>query len=121
MDRVFELARHLHRGRQQRSRVLNASRWDAAIGAICWIIFVSGASRADEFLSEYPTDFDGWQQQWHKESTSGTDGVATHTTQRGHLDGASLEFDMGDGFGDDGTLWIEKQFAITGGKPTEVQ
>jgi hypothetical protein len=78
------------------------------------------ASSADEFVSEFATDFDGWQQQWHKESSSGTDGNASHSTERGYLDGTSLEFDMGDGFGDDGTLWIEKQFAVSDSMPTKV-
>src|SRR5688572_25737444 len=72
------------------------------------------------FTSDFQTGFDGWQQQWHKESTSGTDGVATHSTERGYNDVASLKFDMGDGFGDDGTLWIEKQFAVPAGVPTPV-
>jgi hypothetical protein len=72
------------------------------------------------FTSDFQTGFDGWQQQWHKESETGTDGVVTHSTERGYLDGASLEFDMGDGFGDDGTLWIEKQFAVPAGVATTV-
>lgn len=76
--------------------------------------------RAAESISEFVTDFDGWQQQWHKETETGTDGVVSHSTERGYLDGTSLEFDMGDGFGDDGTLWIEKQFAVSDSKPTKV-
>ncbi len=72
------------------------------------------------FTSDFQTGFDGWQQQWHKESPTGTDGVVAHSTERGYLDGASLKFDMGDGFGDDGTLWIEKQFLIPAGAPTPV-
>lgn len=86
------------------------------------IYFVSHAPFAvsQTFVSDFPTGFDGWQQQWHKESTSGTDGVVMHSTVRGYNDGASLHFDMGDGFGDDGTLWIEKQFAVDTGVPTSV-
>jgi hypothetical protein len=79
-----------------------------------------GRARAETFVSDFTAGFDGWQQQWHKESTSGTDGVVTHSTERGYLDGASLKFDMGDGFGDDGTLWIEKQFLVPAGVPTPV-
>jgi hypothetical protein len=77
-------------------------------------------ARAETFVSDFQTGFDGWQPQWHKESETGTDGVVTHSTERGYLDGASLKFDMGDGFGDDGTLWIEKQFLIPAGAPTPV-
>jgi hypothetical protein len=79
-----------------------------------------GAAWADTFTSDFQTGFDGWQQQWHKESPTGTAGVVTHTTERGYNDGASLKFDMGDGFGDDGTLWIEKLFAVPADVPTPV-
>ena len=99
-------------------------RFDAKIW---WPIVVSSifsligpAAWAETFVSEFETSFDGWQQQWHNESPTGTDGVVTHSTQRGYLDGASLKFDMGDGFGDDGTLWIEKQFAVSPTLPTQV-
>jgi hypothetical protein len=40
---------------------------------------------------------------------------------RGFDDGASLLFDMGDGFGDDGTLWIERAFAAPGSAPVIVR
>jgi hypothetical protein len=80
----------------------------------------SATAPAQTFVSEFATSFDGWQQQWHKESPTGTDGVVTHTTERGYNDSASLKFDMGDGFGDDGTLWIEKAFAVPAGVPTPV-
>jgi hypothetical protein len=93
--------------------------------AVVMILVLRGgpASAGDDpitFTSDFQAGFDGWQQQWHKESTTGTDGVATHSTERGYNDGASLKFDMGDGFGDDGTLWIEKQFAVPAGVPTPV-
>jgi hypothetical protein len=78
-------------------------------------------TRAQTVISEFETDFDGWQQQWHKESDTGTDGVATHSTERGYLDGTSLHFDMGDGFGDDGTLWIEQPVAISDTMPTHMK
>lgn len=90
------------------------------VSAVLSLSVLQAACHADEFISEFPTDFDGWQQQWHKESSSGTDGAVSHSTERGYLDGTSLEFDMGDGFGDDGTLWIEKQFAVSDSKPTKV-
>ena len=89
----------------------------------CIIVVLLAApsvARAETFVSDFPTSFDGWQQQWHKESSTGTDGVVTHSTERGFNDGASLKFDMGDGFGDDGTLWIEKSFAVPAGVPTPV-
>jgi hypothetical protein len=98
----------------------------AAIGfAVVMILALGGGSAlaSDDpftFTSDFQTGFDGWQQQWHKESETGTDGVVTHSTERGYNDGASLKFDMGDGFGDDGTLWIEKQFAVPAGIPTNV-
>jgi hypothetical protein len=99
---------------------MRTSRWRVVGLAIIAISMGSTFSRADEFVSEFPSDFDDWQQQWHKESETGTDGVVTHSTDRGFLDGTSLQFDMGDGFGDDGTLWIEKQFAVSDSLPTFV-
>ena len=63
---------------------------------------------------------EGWQPQWHKESTTGTPGTVIHTTERGYNDFGSLRFDMGDGLGDDGTLWIEKAFNVPVGVPTPV-
>jgi hypothetical protein len=101
-------------------------RSTATLGvAVVMILTLLGkAARAGDdsftFTSDFQTGFDGWQQQWHKESTTGTDGVVTHSTERGYLDGVSLKFDMGDGFGDDGTLWIEKQFAVPAGVATPV-
>ena len=76
---------------------------------------------ADTFVFDFETSFDGWQQQWHKDSPPpGTDGVVSHSVERGYLDGASLKFDMGDGHGDDGTLWIEMPFAVSIVLPTRV-
>src|SRR5690606_9746147 len=72
------------------------------------------------YVSDFATGLDGWQQQWHKESPTGTAGQVSHTTERGSGDAASLLFDMGDGFGDDGTLWIEKMFTIDPGVPTNI-
>jgi len=92
--------------------------------ALALILALSGgtawAGDPFTFTSDFQTSFDGWQQQWHKESETGTDGVVTHSTERGYNDGASLKFDLGDGFGDDGTLWIEKQFPVPAGVPTPV-
>jgi hypothetical protein len=99
---------------------MSASRWGVIVLAFMAVNFVPADSQAEEFISEFATDFDGWLQQWHKESPTGTDGVVSHSTERGYLDGTSLEFDMGDGFGDDGTLWIEKQFAVSNLQPTRV-
>ena len=80
--------------------------------------FACGFASAQTF--DFATGFDGWTQQWHNESETGSDGVVTHSTERGFNDGASLKFDMGDGFGDDGTLWIEKLFAVPADTPTLV-
>ena len=88
--------------------------------ALTAFVISSSVAWAQEFISEFQTSFDGWGQQWHKESETGTDGEVTHSTERGYLDGASLKFDMGDGFGDDGTLWIEKQFSVSSTQPTHV-
>jgi len=96
------------------------ARWAHAVAFSLAIASVSERAPAATFLSDFATGFDGWEQEWHKESPTGTDGVVTHSTERGYLDGASLEFDMGDGFGDDGTLWIEKQFAVPAGVPAPV-
>jgi hypothetical protein len=84
------------------------------------VILASTVARAETFLSDFATSLDGWRPQWHKESTTGTDGLVTHSTERGFNDGASLKFDMGDGLGDDGTLWIEKAFAVPAGVATPV-
>jgi len=75
---------------------------------------------AETFVSDFATGFDGWAQQWHNESETGSPGVVTHSTERGFNDGASLQFDMGDGFGDDGTLGIEKLFSIAPATPTHI-
>jgi hypothetical protein len=84
------------------------------------VVFTPQPALAQTFVSDFETDFDGWQQQWHKEDPGGSDGVVTHSNARGYNDGTSLQFDMGDGFGDDGTLWIEKQFAVSPTMPTHV-
>jgi hypothetical protein len=100
---------------------MSASRWVVRVFALFIVVGMSAMGQADEFVSEFATDFEGWQQQWHEDNVpGGTDGVVTHSTERGFLDGTSLQFDMGDGFGDDGTLWIEKQFAVSDSQPTRV-
>jgi hypothetical protein len=100
------------------------TKFAATLGVAISTVLLGGATaRAGDpitFTSDFQTGFDGWQQQWHKESTSGSDGIVSHSTERGYLDGASLKFDMGNGFGDDGTLWIEKQFLVPAGVPTPV-
>lgn len=88
--------------------------------AIAALALAPANAAADTYVSDFATGFDGWQQQWHNESETGTPGVVTHSMERGYNDGASLKFDMGDGFGDDGTLWIEKMFSIDAGVPTNI-
>ena len=92
----------------------------SCVFVIYMLPFAATVAQAETFVSDFATSLDGWQPQWHKESTTGTDGMVTHSTERGFNDGASLKFDMGDGFGDDGTLWIEKAFAVPAGVPTPV-
>jgi hypothetical protein len=84
------------------------------------LAFVNHA-RAETHVFDFGTGFEGWQQQWHESSSpGGSDGVVTHLPFFGYLDSASLMFNMGNGFGDDGTLWIEKQFAVPPSVPTPV-
>lgn len=86
-----------------------------------FIAFGGESAPAEIFVFDFETGFDGWQQQWHEDMPpGGSDGVVTHSTERGFNDGASLKFDMGDGVGDDGTLWIEKQFAVSPTLPTHI-
>jgi len=85
------------------------------------LLWIATVACADTRVFDFESSFDGWQQQWHKGSPPpGTDGVVSHSTERGYLDGASLKFDMGDGHGDDGTLWIEMPFAVSTALPTRV-
>src|SRR5262249_52381016 len=44
----------------------------------------------------------------------------TVSTAHGYTNGSSLKFDMGDGHGDDGTLWIERQLAVSPTSPTRI-
>jgi hypothetical protein len=80
----------------------------------------SNVALAETFVSDFISSLEGWQPQWHKESKTGTPGTVIHTTERGYDDFGSLRFDMGDGLGDDGTLWIEKAFAVPAGVPTPI-
>jgi hypothetical protein len=96
-------------------------RTAGAVAILLWIVAAADLASAEEFVSDFQTGFDGWQQQWHEsEPPGGSDGVVTHTTSLGYLDSASLMFDMGNGAGDDGTLWIEKQFAVSPTVPTNI-
>jgi hypothetical protein len=88
--------------------------------SITALAFVQNAY-ADTYIFDFAAGFDGWQQQWHESNTpGGSDGVVTHFPFLGYLDSASLRFDMGNGLGDDGTLWIEKQFAVPASTPLAV-
>lgn len=89
------------------------------LGVFVWLV-AAGAVRAETIVFDFGSSLEGWQPKWHKDSTTGTPGMVSHSTERGFLDDASLFFDMGDGFGDDGTLWIDRQFAITGDASTHV-
>ncbi len=77
-------------------------------------------ARGETFIFDFADSFDSWQQKWDIESPTGTPGLISHSTARGYLDNASLLFDLGDGLGDDGTLWIDKQFLVAAGAPSRV-
>jgi hypothetical protein len=98
---------------------LRLASYRLAAAAVVAALF-SSAADAGTYVFDFANDLDGWQQQWHKESESGSPGFVNHTTERGYNDSASLEFDMGDGLGDDGTLWIERLFNIEPSVPTLV-
>ncbi len=92
------------------TRLLRLTR---AITFVCLVAIGARSAWADTTVSDFSTGFDGWNSQWHKTSPSGTDGLVTFSSAHGYLDTASLKFDMGDGHGDDGTLWIERQLAVS--------
>lgn len=96
------------------------SRLFVSATAVVAIGLSPSSATAATYVSDFATGLDGWQPQWHKESPSGTDGEVSHSTERGFNDSASLLFDMGDGLGDDGTLWIEKLLTIEPDVPTHV-
>ena len=87
-----------------------------------WLVLATGVSvaNAGTIVSDFRGSLDGWQPQWHIDSQSGTAGTVSLSPTRGFMDSASLHFDMGDGLGDDGTLWIEKQFEVPIGVPSPV-
>lgn len=94
----------------------------------CWICVVSGfvianmvASLAASATFDFAASLEGWQPQWHKESSTGTDGMVSLDASLGFDDSASLLFDMGDGGGDDGTLWIERALPAPGTEPISVR
>ena len=62
---------------------------------------------------DFANSLEGWETGWHKESPTGTPGAISWSGQRSSTGGGggSLKFDMGDGLGDDGTLWIARRFA----------
>ncbi len=72
-------------------------------------------------ISQFQGSFDGWSQQWN--SASGNPSIVGNVSldsDLGYGDTQSLKFDMGTGFGDDGTLWIEKSYLVPPGVPTNV-
>jgi hypothetical protein len=71
---------------------------------------------------DFDSSFEGWQQQWAAPLAGGPGslGIVTLDSTKGFSDSSSLKFDMGNGLGDDGTLWIERTFSATNGVPIEV-
>jgi hypothetical protein len=84
------------------------------------LLCMSGSAHAGTIMFDFSGSFEGWQQQWHKESPTGTAGSVSLSAAHSAGDGASLHFNMGDGLGDDGTLWIEQQFPVPVAIPTPV-
>jgi hypothetical protein len=100
------------------SSVLRPSRiWPAMTVAV----MIGTVSQASCATFNFAGSLDGWQPHWHKESQTGTDGTLSLDSTRGFDDAWSLRFDMGDGAGDDGTLWIEWAFPAVGVSPVPVQ
>lgn len=74
------------------------------------------------YVHDFDGSFDGWQWQWHC-PTCGEyvePGEVFLSSERGYGDGWSLLFDMGNGAGDEGTLWIEKSFSVPANTPATV-
>ena len=85
------------------------------------VVIYSLSANGAQWTYDFDGSFQGWDWQWDELYTpGGSDGVVSLSTQRGYNDSSSLKFDMGDGAGDDGTLWIEKAFTVPSNLPTKV-
>ena len=87
---------------------------------LAWLFLVCAsapAAVAGTITYNFTDSLEGWETGWHKDSTTGTTGTVSWSAERGSGDGGpgSLKFDMGDGFGDDGTLWIARRFPAPAG------
>jgi hypothetical protein len=54
-------------------------------GALAVLALVTPCA-AETFVFDFPTSLDGWEPGWHIDSTTGTPGVISHSTERGYLD-----------------------------------
>ena len=92
--------------------------------AICvfLIAFCTNAAFGDTFVFDFDNSFEGWEWQWDiwEDADYIVPGEVTLSDVHGYNDDVSLKFDMGNGAGDNGTLWIEKAFTISANTPTEV-
>jgi len=88
---------------------------------LCWLAgSIAAPAGAGTITYDFANSLEGWEAGWHKTSPggSGTPGVVSWSNERGSGDSTSLKFDMGDGRGDDGTLWIARQFPSLAGLQT---
>ncbi|MCK4623927.1 MAG: PEP-CTERM sorting domain-containing protein [Phycisphaerae bacterium] len=91
------------------------------VGIVLFCVAGAVSAYGATYTSDFAGSFEGWDWQWVEDyPPGGTDGIVSLSTVRGYNDGASLLFDMGDGRGDDGTLWIENSFPVQIGTPTDV-
>lgn len=91
-----------------------------ALSVIFLLAHVTSSAASQTF--DFEGSFEGWQQQWYLQLPSpGSAGIVTLDTTLGFGDSSSLKFDLGNGHGDDGTLWIELAFSAPSGTPVNVE
>jgi len=96
--------------------------WQRFRIALTILLFSSPANAVQTSVYEFSNSLEGWSWQWHIDNggPSVRPGEVALSNERGFNDSSSLKFDMGSGTGDDGTLWIEKQFSVPAGIKTPV-
>jgi hypothetical protein len=109
-------------------KVLTMGRFGAIGGHYVgvWVLLTAlstAGAFGDTFVYDFDDGFQGWQWQWDiwgDPNHIAVWGEVTLSDVRGYNDGMSLKFDMGNGWADNGTLWIENAFAVPANTPTEV-